>query len=156
MTITNNSVWKRVPFAILGWLAMIPLGIVDALVGIPAVLFSIAGDGWKRTPWLWKPWANAIETPPEYYSRWGVFWYWAIRNPGIRKGLKQPETFNQVGDIDESKPGFQWRWRNTRWLDSFRVAWGQPDKKKGKKEFYIGWRIGSTGPFNFTLQLRPF
>jgi hypothetical protein len=45
----------------------------------------------------------------------------------------------------EKEKGFQWRLRQS--LDkeyvSFRMTWGKPRPTKGKREFYIGWTMGS-------------
>lgn len=158
------------------WCILVPFiwvasAICKALLLVPSalgVLCSVAGDGWKRTPRMWKWAADAEATPKVYESRFlwwtlkftnnriGVWWFWAIRNPVKCMVIDQPPSYFQAGDIDESKPGLQFRWRRYKGLASFRVAWGEPMLVEGKKEFYIGWKLGSTSPCKFTVQLRPF
>jgi len=146
------------------WLPVVPLvwvisALVKALLFVPSglgVLFSIAGDGWKRTPRMWRWAADSASTSAAYKTRWGTFWFWAVQNPVKMMVIEQPATYVQAGGIDENKPGLQWRWRRYKGLASFRVAWGEPRADKGKKEFYIGWKIGSPSPCKFTAQLRPF
>ena len=121
------------------------------------VFFSVLGDGWQHTPYMWRWCADAEFTPDEYKSRWGTFYYWAIRNPVKCMVLDRVPAYKirEYGGIDESQPGFQWRYRWAGYLDSFRIVWGEPSSK-GKKEFYIGWKIGSPSPNKFTIQFRPF
>ena len=56
-------------------------------------------------------------------------------------------------------PGFQWRIRES--VDgeyiSFRMTWGKPRKKEGKREFYIGWTMNNKSYMLLTFfQLRPW
>ena len=148
--------WIRLPYALLQWGVSAAIKLPLFVIGLVAVFFSVLGDGWKRTPSMWQFWANAMETPGRYYTRWGVYYYWAIRNPVRGMVLRHPSTFQQSGGIDEAKDGFQWRYRWSGPYDSFRIVWGEPRAEKGKREFYIGWKLGSKSPFKFTVQLRPF
>lgn len=148
--------WIRLPWALIEWTLSAVVKLPLFLIGLFAVAFSVVGDGYRRTPAMWRFWADAIVTPPKYYTRWGVYYYWAIRNPVRGMVLEHPATFQQVGGIDESMAGFQWRYRWSGPFDSFRITWGPPRSDKGKREFYIGWKLGSKSPFKFTVQLRPF
>ena len=146
---------KRLPYILISWPILAALKVSMVLVGLFAVAASVAGDGYKRTPKMWRPWADAQNTPKQYQSRWGVYYFWAIRNPVKWFEVSQPEGYSQFGGIDESKPGLQWRYRYSKYLDSFRVVWGEP-RDKGKRELYLGWKIGSHSPCKFTVQVRPF
>lgn len=85
----------------------------------------------------------------------------AFRN-GAHNFLSRPNAdFYLAGgqEIDESKPGYQWRYRRT--VDgeyrSIRLVWGNPDPKSGKKEFYFGWVPNKkSGYMRPSIQLRPF
>ena len=147
----------RLPIILVVWPVSAALKLLLFFPSMLGVFLSVLGDGWKRTPWLWTWCADAMNTPSKYQSRWGVFYFWAIRNPVKCMTLPQPWTgkIRQYGAIDESQPGFQWRYRWAGYLDSFRIVWGKPSNK-GKKEFYIGWKIGSPSPNKFTIQFRPF
>lgn len=66
---------------------------------------------------------------------------------------------NTIGDESlEKTEGFQWRYRQSksRAYNSFRITWGKPRAKKGKKEFYIGWTMSELPKMRLTLQFRPF
>jgi hypothetical protein len=74
----------------------------------------------------------------------------AVRN-GAHNLYNRPDVpHTTTGNTDdeslEKLEGFQWRRRES--LDgkyvSFRVTWGKPRASKGKKEFYIGWTMGSS------------
>ena len=168
--------WVRLPYAIIQWSFWAAFKGALFLIGLPAVAFSLAGDGRNHTPRMWRLWADIYlkEVQPgtwiphiqvdgnerniSGWSIWQRYWWFAIRNPvtGLGKIFAVPIRWEEYGGIDESKPGYQWRYRHTTWADSFRIAWGRPRLNKGKKEFYIGWKIGSTSPYKFTVQLRPF
>lgn len=153
---TGKQVLSRVPLALPIWALSAVLKLALLLPSALGVAFSVAGDGWKRTPWLWRWCADAEAVPGAYKSRWGVFYFWAIRNPVKVLALPPVTMYSQWGDIDESLPGTQLRWRSSGWLDSFRIVWGEPRAHEGKREFYIGWKLGSPSPNKFTIQLRPF
>ena len=148
----------RLPLIIVQWTLSAILKLVLLPISGLAVVLSVMGDGWKRTPKLFKWAADGEMTPARWYSRWGVAYYWAIRNPVKCMVLPKVPLYKlrEYGEIDESKPGFQWRYRWAGYLDSFRIVWGEPHPHKGKKEFYIGWKIGSPSPNKFTIQFRPF
>ena len=141
------------PYALVQWALCAAVKLALFPISALGVFFSVLGDGYIRTPKMWRWCADAQSTPKK--TRWYVLYYWAIRNPVKVMEINHPKDYKQSGDIDESLPGFQWRYRNTRFLDSFRAVWGEPSIK-GKKEFYVGWKIGSPSPCKFTLQLRPF
>jgi len=87
------------------------------------------------------------------------FWWYAIRNPAnnVRLLVKRPDQYTTLGETDlESRDGLQWTYRYSGWLDCFRVTWGKQRPHKGKREFYIGWKLGndSVEGIAFTVQLR--
>lgn len=143
----------RLLYDIPSWiiLALIKLGL--AIIGLVAVALSLVGGGVRQTPKMWRLWADVYGTKfaGDFKAAW---WEFAIRNPVRGMKVKHPTEWEQIGDIDESKPGLQWRYRYSGLLASFRVAWGEPRQSEGKREFYIGWKIGSTSPCKFTAQLR--
>ena len=90
---------------------------------------------------------------------WQSFHWLAIRNPvlGLDKYLPPAPEVKQYGSIDEMEPGFQWRYRHTTWRDSLRLAWGEPRPSKGKREIYVGYKIGpDVDNTSFTMQFRVF
>lgn len=84
---------------------------------------------------------------------WGNAWNYidyndsAFRN-GARNFLARPmPEFTSVSNTDdltlEKESGFQWRKRTSedgRYV-SFRCTWGKPRPSKGKREFYVGWKM---------------
>ena len=151
--------WVRFPYAIIQWAFWSAIKFPLAAIGLVAVALSLAGDGRNSTPRMWRIWAQIDYGSKEAeWSIWYKYYWYAIRNPvgGLSNILRHPTQYETYGDIDESQPGFQWRYRHTTWADSLRLVWGKPNPKKGKKEVYIGWKIGSTSPYKFTVQFRPF
>lgn len=148
----------RIPYAIVQWIVMANIKAPLFLIGLPAVAFSVVGDGLYRTPKMWRFWADAENLRPGVErTRWALWWEFAIRNPVRGLKIDGPSEYETYGtDSLETVDGFAWRYRHSRWLDSFRMVWGSPRPQKGKREFYIGWKIGSTSPCKFTVQLRPF
>jgi len=77
------------------------------------------------------------------------WWNIGVRN-SVHNMYNRPDvphkTFGNTDDETlERLEGFQWRRRES--IDgeyvSFRMTWGKP-RNKGKKEFYIGWTMGSS------------
>ena len=144
---------------IIGWLGVIALSLVRiplVLIGLPAVALSLVGGGIRRTPKMWKFWADAEDTPPSHAgSAWDKWVYWAVRNPtrGLRFEQPRPEP---VANPD-------WQVRTGREVSSHRYMSGyQPEywylRKIGSKffEFRIGWKYTTGGHIKFapTFQLR--
>jgi len=106
----------------------------------------------------------------QHHSIWGVsdatdlsWWNTGIRN-GAHNLFQRPQVEfttrgNTADDSLEKQTGRQWRRRES--IDgkyvSFRVTWGKPRAKKGKKEFYIGWTMNEEKTMRLTFfQFRPF
>ena len=131
---------------------------IAKFIGLFVVPVALARD-WDMA--VLPIWGNTVGIPASYnetaFKRW---WWYAIRNGAgnLHFGIMPaPEQWVQYGDIDESKPGFQWRWRRIDIRSSFRLAWGKPDPQKGKNEFYIGMVLNDDSPYvgmSF-FQLRP-
>ena len=95
---------------------------------------------------------------------WGVrdatdlsWWNTGIRNGAHNMFNRPMPEFTSVGEIDESVPGVQTRWRKS--VDgqyvSYRRVWGKVRPKKGKHEFYIGWTMNEKAYMRLTFfQLR--
>lgn len=162
-------IFLRLPYALVQWTFWGAVKFVLFLIGIPAVFLSLLGDGRTATPKMWRMWAqidhynltriDGRTANINNWSFWKKYWWFAFRNPvgGMSSWFDAPvpSEIKQRGSIDESQPGFQWRYRYSGWFDSFRIAWGDPDPSKGKNEFYVGWKLGSSSPFKFTAQVRP-
>ena len=144
-----------IAFAILKYLVLDPIGLV-------AVPLSRVSDGRHRTPYIWWLWGN--DEPGfrnQDLSVMDLLIDRIFRNPVgnskylLEKIFGDPQDYIQYGsDIDEGYTGFQWRYRRVGLLDSIRVVWGKP-RKQGKKEIYIGFKIGSNVPgFGITAQFR--
>jgi len=154
----------RLPYAVVQWVTSAALYFALVLIGLPAVALGLVADGKYRTPTMWHLWGESENIPLWWISekgdtRWSRWWWMAIRNPvqGLDKYLPRVDHVNQYGMIDESRAGFQIRYRHTKWRDSLRIAWGKPRSKKGKREFYIGYKIGpDVDNTSFTIQFRPF
>jgi len=137
------------PAALLMWL-MKALG----LIVVPAALLT--GADMEKLP----IWGNREGIPHNlndgFFNR---FYWYAIRNGAFNLNFgAMPEKWTQYGEIDESRPGLQWRWRHAGPFSSFRIAWGKPDKDKGLNEFYIGFKLNDdTDRVKITFfQLRPW
>lgn len=134
------------------WAASLLLFTVLMIIGILTVPLGIQ-FGFDGLFWLW-----GNEDEPGKGSWWNQFkWYW--RNPvaNFRRIVSEPGDVTSYGATDsmDAVPGFQWRYRYGGWKDSIRISWGKPRKSKGKKDIYIGWKIGSPTPgvgFGFSLQ----
>jgi len=86
---------------------------------------------------------------------WGNSWtsdysYWNMTvrngcNNYTRKPMPKYGTKANTSDWTlENEDGFQWRYRwslpDAKYV-SFRMSWGKVHPSKGKKEFYIGWKM---------------
>lgn len=104
-------------------------------------------------------WGNKNGIPPDYDTGFWKRWVWfAVRNGAHNLSFgDMPNDWHQLGNIDETRPGFNVRWRRAGWRSSFRIAWGKPDRQKGKKEFYIGFKLTRSADFVKVtfFQLRP-
>lgn len=105
---------------------------------------------------------------------WGVrdatdlsWWNIGVRNSIHNFNNRQPVPFTRKGNKRaqqdwslEKLDGFQWRLSTAEddSMVSLRVTWGKARPSKGKKEFYIGWKMDSGTPYvNLTFfQLRVF
>ena len=146
----------RIPYIIVQWLFFAAIRLPLVLFGLVGVFLSLLGDGQYRTPRMWKWCADAEGTRVRVLdTRAQKYWEMAIRNPaGIE--MKTPEYVTYGEDDLESKKGFQWRYCHSKYLDGFRCTWGEP-RNKGKREFYIGWKLKEEPTVDFTFfQLRLF
>jgi len=101
---------------------------------------------------------------------WGIrdatdlgYWNCAFRNAAHNMFTRPtPEFKTRVNTADatlENYDGLQWRrrWSVDGKYVSFRVTWGKPRTRKGKKEFYVGWTMNEKPYMRLTFfQLRPF
>lgn len=145
------------------------LGFIGAFFAVP---LSLVADGVKRTPRIWWLWGNdeiGFTNADMGFDRWALYVDRAWRNPvGNSKYLLasifgDPREFEQHGNVarvtDGPDPmeqaGFKWRYRRAGLLMSIRITVGKERPKKGKHEFYAGFKIGSkVEGFGFTLQMR--
>jgi hypothetical protein len=75
------------------WLAAFAMRFVLMVAGVFLVLFSLAGDGQRQTPKMWRWFGRAEDVPVSYgTSRWRKYVWMAWRNPleGLDSTLKQP------------------------------------------------------------------
>lgn len=87
------------------------------------------------------------------------WWNIGVRNGCHNMTVREMPIFHTWGGINEALPGFQWRYRRSECgkYVSFRMAWGKPRIKKGKREFYVGWVMNNTAYMRLTFfQLRLF
>lgn len=60
--------------SILLWIPAIAVRWFFILIGVPAVGFSLVGDGAQRTPKMWKFWIDAEEEIPEWFEvKWWMY-----------------------------------------------------------------------------------
>jgi hypothetical protein len=156
----------RLPYALVQWASCIVFKVALIVLGLIAVPIALAFKEWPKILWLWgndeegcPDWWLNMEKPKvkDIFPRW---WWYVIRNPinNFRFLFDEPENVKTYGEDElESKTGFQWRYRHSTFLDSFRCTWGEPRKSEGKREFYIGWKLGSSVPgLGFAFSFRPF
>lgn len=93
------------------------------------------------------------------HPTWGVrdatdlgWWNIGVRNSlhnfNNRPYKNYTSSGNKLAQQDwtlEKLEGFQWRRSiaDDNSMVSFRMTWGKPRKDKGKREFYIGWKMDS-------------
>jgi len=148
-------------FTWLIWDLFLAIKIVLFLIGQIVVPISLFWN--PRGFWLWDNDEKGFRRH-DFQSNWDLYVDRAWRNASgntkyvLEKIFGDPKVYIQRGqEIDESVAGFQWRYRQVKFLNSFRFVIGKPRAKKGKQEFYGGFKIGSNVPgFGFTLQARPF
>ena len=101
---------------------------------------------------------------------WGVrdatdlsWWNVGIRNSAHNLFSRPQVEYTTQGNTDdetlEKLEGFQWRKRTSKdgKYVSFRMTWGKPRAKKGKREFYAGWTMNEKPYMRLTFfQFRPF
>lgn len=141
------------PYILFQWSFCLLLLIPILLAGLVVVPVGSLFKDWPR--WLW---LFGNEDEPYYGTWWGkVKWY--SRNPvaNMRKLFKEPDwvvTFGATDSMDEIA-GWQVRWRHSVFADSLRITAGPPDRSKGKRELYFGWKIRSKTPgVGFATSLR--
>lgn len=138
----------------IGWVALGVLKWVLAIAGIVIVPIAYFAGVNMKTLWIWGNW-EGVE-PDWNTGHLRRLWWYIGRNSVHNLTKIRTPTFTTYGGIDESEPGFQWRYRHSTWLDSFRIVWGEPGPK-GKDEFYIGWKMDILKVTGFSFfQLRPF
>jgi hypothetical protein len=106
----------------------------------------------------------------KHHPIWGVrdatdlsWWNTAIRNGAHNLFSRPRPDYREKGNTDdrtlEKLKGLQWRKRistDGKYV-SFRVTWGEPRPRKGKREFYVGWTMNEKPYMRLTFfQLRPF
>ena len=148
--------------SILFWFVCAPFMWGAAILGLVAVPLSMLGDGRLRTPKMWWLWGNDEVgfRNEDFESIWPLLWDRMVRNKVgnakyvIGRLFADEQDFIQVdnlvatdfiGDPMEEE-GFKWRWRRLGVFSSFRVTWGPARADKGKREFYIGFQLGSNVP----------
>lgn len=137
------------------WLKVILLGTFGKLVAKALAPFAVPFlSDYKRV----------------HHAIWGIrdttdtsYWNCAFRNAAhnmFTRPQAQYYTYSNTADLTlEKRRGFQWRRRVS--LDdkyvSFRMSWGKPRNKKGKREFYVGWTMNEQPYMRLTFfQLRIF
>ena len=151
----------RIPYILITWTLFVVIKFALVLIGLPAVFLGLMGDGRHRTPKIWRFWGVVEDIPEWWYARAGTtlrakWWWMAIRNPV--QGLRLPPApqVEQYGHSDMEVSGFRWRYRHTKWRDSFRITWGNA-RQSGKREIYLGFKIGAdVHNTAFSMQFRLF
>ncbi len=152
--------WLRLPYVLIQWsigfliytVILTPLG----WIAVPIAL--VCGADMEALP----IWGNYEGIPKSYDTGfWKRNTWYAWRNPchNSEKLLSQPKKFSNYGATDsmDAIAGFQWRYRHSWLFDALRLSWGEPRPHKGKREFYIGFPIGTNRPYmGFTIQPRFF
>ena len=94
------------------------------------------------------------------------WWNIGVRNACRNYRMVPAQPYSQWGNklaaqdwTLENLEGFQKRWRLSKdgQYISFRATWGKP-RKKGKREFYIGWKMDKSADVMVLtfFQFRPF
>jgi|SRR5210317_1912643 len=152
-------------FVFFGRIILIALGWV-------AVGLSVAGDGYRRTPRMWRLWANAEEVlkqgwQPADASRWDMYVEMAWRNPtmGLRDKLKQPIPEAQPNPDRLVREGYKKSATRLMVHDYYFELWRLSafDKKLfGKWKYFeirVGWKFvderSGQDTFYPTIQLGP-
>ena len=163
----------RLPYALLQWFVSGLAFLILIVIGFFVVAIALKrGADMAKLP----VWGNREHPePPDWFRLknrpFPNWWWFAIRNPvnNLRYYVSEPkperlrEYFGTVQEIDigiadpMEQPGWRWRYRYSIFLDSFRCTWGPARGVEGKREFYIGWKIGSSTPgVGFAFSPRPF
>ena len=129
------------------------------IIGWFIVPLTLLADGAKRTPRLYRMWADAEHTPAAYAtSRWKKYVWWAWRNPtpGLKGKFKQP--IPEVHPNPDKTVRSGQKRSDSRWLQSgiYWEYWYL--RKAGSKffEFRIGWKfVDGNDEFFPTLQIGP-
>jgi len=151
------------------WPLFLLAKVVLFCVGLIAAPLRILTD-WKIL-WLWGNDERGFRNE-DFESLRALLWDRMIRNSSgnakyaLETVFGDSKEFHQRGNVPQTSlhekdpmenPGFKWRYRRVGVLESFRVTWGKRRNKKGKKEIYGGFKIGSNVPgFGFTFQMRIF
>lgn len=133
------------PYIAIQWAICLLLLIPILIAGLIAVPVGALYKEWPR--WLW---LFGNEDEPRYGKWWDKVKWYGYRNPvaNLRKLFKEPKwvcTFGATDSMD-AVAGWQIRWRFSVFADSIRITGGKPDKSKGKKELYFGWKLRSKTP----------
>lgn len=153
------------------WVLTFALRAVLIVLGWVFVPFSLAGDGAKRTPAMWRMWADAEATPAAYAtSRWKKYVWWAWRNPtpGLRNKWQQPIPEKHPNPDFWVRPhraagndAIVVRKSASRYMEHgwFWEYWYMRRIKIGKYRFFefrIGWKfVDGNDEFFPTFQLGP-
>ncbi len=150
--------YVRIPYVIVQWSLLAILRGVVVFLGwfiVPAMLKWGDRDTFPI-------WGNFEGGPPPSTGDggfWNQYVWYAWRNPAHNAfNLDRPYCDTWPLTLEdptlEKLSGFQWRYMQSKWLDSFRMTWGEPSNK-GKQEFYIGWKMNDSKVASFTFfQLR--
>ena len=123
----------------IAWLKVIGLGLTKFIIFKPLAVVAYPFIDKVNNPYF----GVRDATDLSYYNI-------ALRN-GAHNLYNRPDVEHDTFPTDIEDPtlekldGFQWRYRKStdgKYV-SFRFTWGKPDGSKGKKEFYVGWTMGS-------------
>ena len=141
----------RLPYALVNWLFFASIRIPVMALGLIVVPIALLLKADMESLPIWGNY-EGVEEP--FKNK--LFTWYAIRNPAHNLFSFDMPQFKTYGEDELEGEGFQWRYRHSKWFDSFRCTWGDP-RPKGKREFYIGWKLRDDDVLSFTFfQFRPF
>lgn len=119
-----------------GWTKVVVIGLFARLPAKLAAFFVVPFIDRQNNPIWGNSWTDDLS-----------YWNIAVRNGAYNLSRKEmPKYLNWSNTADltlEKRDGFQWR--RCESLDgeyvSFRMTWGKPRASKGKREFYVGWKM---------------
>jgi hypothetical protein len=133
------------------WIKVVALGLAKIPAKILAPIMVLFVDRKKHYVWGVRDAADL--------SWWNTGVRNGAHNMFSRPAVKYVDVATNTEDHTlEKEEGIQWRLREDMSGEyvSFRITWGKPRRKKGKKEFYIGWTMNEQPTMRLTFfQLRP-